>query len=329
MAQKPQNKLSTSNKAFRRRYLTWLRMTRYGANNFTRNAWLTTAATLVMAITLIIIFATVMAKGVLDATVSDLRQKLDIPIYLRGDTSSQAVNDLKSRLYANKNISRVTVVSRDQARQLIVKDLSANGSVDGLQSLADIDEATAFPVILNVGIRDFNNLDSVEKLVKTDPVFKQHLNPAIETTFRGDKLQAINTINGWAQTAQRVGVGMTIVFVGISMLIIFNTIRMAIFNRKEEIQMMKLIGADKSFIRGPFVVEAVMYGFIAALVAVAVCYFALYATEQKIASYGIKISPIKEELVIYSPLVLLLLILVGATIGIISSRLAVRRYLKV
>ena len=59
----------------------------------------------------------------------------------------------------------------------------------------------------------------------------------------------------------------TVVFVVISSLVVFNTIRMAIFNRKDEIEMMKLIGAERSFIRGPFIVEAIMYGFIAAIIA--------------------------------------------------------------
>jgi cell division transport system permease protein len=113
------------------------------------------------------------------------------------------------------------------------------------------------------------------------------------------------------------------------MLIIFNTIRMAIFNRKEEIQMMKLIGADKAFIRGPFVVEAVMYGFIAALIATTTGLFGLIALEPKIASYGIAIAGVKKDILMYAPLVLLAMISVGSLIGVISSRLAVRRYLKV
>ena len=65
------------NKKLRRRWLTWVRMARYGANNFTRNAWLTTAATAVMTITLVVIFTTVMSRSVLVSTVDELRQKVD------------------------------------------------------------------------------------------------------------------------------------------------------------------------------------------------------------------------------------------------------------
>lgn len=93
--------------------------------------------------------------------------------------------------------------------------------------------------------------------------------------------------------------------------------------------MMKLIGADKNFIRGPFVVEAVMYGFFAALFATAIGYFGLITLEPKIASYGVAIGSIKSDLIFYAPLILLLMIFIGSMIGNISSRLAVSRYLKV
>ena len=80
--------------------------------------------------------------------------------------------------------------------------------------------------------------------------------------FSGDRQQALKTVGDWVHLASIGGSIATVVFVVISSLVVFNTIRMAIFNRKDEIQMMKLIGAERSFIRGPFIVEAVMYGFI-------------------------------------------------------------------
>ena len=112
------------------------------------------------------------------------------------------------------------------------------------------------------------------------------------------------------------------------MLIIFNTIRMAIFSRKDEIEMMKLIGADKSFIRGPFVVEAVMYGFFAALFATGLGVSLFLASESKLSAYGVATADLHTSLVMYSPLVLVIMIGIGASIGVVSSRLAVRRYLK-
>ena len=104
---------------------------------------------------------------------------------------------------------------------------------------------------------------------------------------------------------------------------------MAIFNRKEEIQMMKLIGADRSFIRGPFIVEAVVYGFIAALLATGIGVASLYAVRDKLVSYQIAFDPTINAATTYSALVLLGMIVAGALIGVFSSLIATRKYLKI
>jgi cell division transport system permease protein len=104
---------------------------------------------------------------------------------------------------------------------------------------------------------------------------------------------------------------------------------MAIFNRKEEIQMMKLIGANQSFIRGPFIIESIIYGFIAALIASGLGVWALYGAAKTLKSYQISIDPTIHFVDKYIILVVVCMIVVGALIGIISSMFATKRYLKV
>lgn len=103
---------------------------------------------------------------------------------------------------------------------------------------------------------------------------------------------------------------------------------MAIFNRKEEIQMMKLIGADRSFIRGPFVVEAIVYGFIAAIVATGLGILALYSVRDKLLSYDVAVQPTIDAATLYIGFVLIAMILAGALIGVVSSLFATQKYLK-
>src|SRR5690606_1668710 len=112
-------------------------------------------------------------------------------------------------------------------------------------------------------------------------------------------------IGRWVGFAERIGLVASVVFIAISSLIVFNTIRMAIFNRKDEIQMMKLIGADRNFIRGPFVVEAVVYGFIAAVVATALGIGILYAASDKLLSYGVNVGGTIDFLTTYIGFVVL------------------------
>ena len=318
----------TQNKKLRRRWLTWMRMTRYGANNFTRNAWLTTAATAVMTITLVIIFTTVMARSVLVSTVEELRQKVDFSIYLRSDVTPQEVAKAQNKLENLQNVTSVRYIDTDMARDAYIEQ--NHPSKEELQAISELKINPFFPSF-RVVVSDPSKTGELATLVENDQAVRNVLNPdpKRQPSFTGEKKKVIETISSWAQFAERTGIIASVIFIAISMLIIFNTIRMAIFNRKDEIEMMKLIGADKGFIRGPFVVEAVMYGFFAALLATGLGYAMLVAIEPKLSGYGVAVGPTRDLMVSWSPLVLVLMIVLGAMIGIISSRLAVRRYLKV
>lgn len=312
----------------RRRWLTWLRMIRYGANNFSRNAWLTTAATAVMTITLLIIFMTFVARQALASTVDELRQKVDISIYLRNDINDNEVRQVITKFEQAENVVSVRYINIEEAKNTYIKQ--NNPSPEQLQAISELPVTPFFPS-LRVIIEDPNDTSALAKLVANDPTVKSalHPDPKRAPSFSGEKKKVIETISRWTAFAERGGLIAAVVFIAISTLIIFNTIRMAIFNRKEEIQMMKLIGADKNFIRGPFVVEAVMYGFIAALIATGIGYMLLYSVERPLSSYGIAVGPTLQNFTVFAPLVLVVMIIIGALIGIFSSRLAVRRYLKV
>lgn len=319
------NKL-TQNKRLRRQVLTWMRMTRYGVNNFSRNAWLTTAATAVMTITLLVIFTTVAARNVLGSTVDSIRDKVEVSIFLKTDVTDDTVQTLTGKLKQNPNVTNVNYIDLDAAREKYIKQ--NNPTAEQLQLISEL-EVSPFPPSLGVAVEDPDNIDEIKTMVESDEDFQAALNPERESSFTGENRKIIDTIGQWVAFAERFGLIVSVIFIVISMLIIFNTIRMAIFNRKEEIQMMKLIGADRGFIRGPFVVEAIMYGFIAALIATTLGFIGLMRLEPVLNNYGVAIADTKNEFVTFGPLVLIAMIIIGAVIGVISSRLAVRRYLKV
>lgn len=315
------------NKRLRRRWITWTRMVRYGVNNFTRNAWLTTAATAVMTITLLIIFVAFFARLMLNDTVDSIRRQVDIPINLRADITDEELQSVRQKLESQSNVVEVTYVSLEQSKSEFIN--KSELSAAELQTISELPNPPFYP-ILKVVVVDPTDTSQLAELVANDREIKDALNknPALAPAFDGKKKLVIETISSWATTAERAGLVAGIVFVAISMLIIFNTIRMAIFSRKDEIEMMKLIGANKGFIRGPFVVEAVMYGFIAALFATAIGVSAFVSIEPQLSAYGIATTDIHNHILTYSPLVLLAMFAVGACIGVVSSRLAVRRYLK-
>lgn len=316
------------NKKLRRQWLTWLRMVRYGVNNFTRNAWLTTAATAVMTITLLIVFSSATARNVLADTVQDLRERIDISVYLDEEATAENATVLEGKLRNIENVTDVRFISSEDARNIYIDQ--NDPSPEELNAIADLPD-NPFPASLRIAVSDPNNLQMIEQLVNEDEDFQESLNddPNRAPSFAGERREVIDNLSRWTNTIERVGLFASALFVAISMLIIFNTIRMAIFNRRDEIDMMKLIGADKGFIRGPFVVEGVMYGFVAAVIATTLGVLGMFAVQAPLENYGVNVAPTRDFVVMFIPVILLAMIIVGALLGIISSRLAVRRYLKV
>ena len=309
----------------RRQWLTFARMCRYGINNFSRNAWLTIAATAVMAITLLIVFVTLAARNVLVDTVGEIRDKVDISIYVKTGTSDEDVKTIQSDLEDLSSVKRVRYISPEEAR--------SNFAVANKQDASTLDalnEATnQFPGTFRINPLDINDTSELQNFAKTSETLKKNIDPNREPSFAGDRKSAIENIGRWVQFAQTAGMVASVVFIAISSLIVFNTIRMAIFNRKDEIQMMKLIGADRSFIRGPFVVEAVVYGVIAAAVATGLGIATLYASSDKLLSYGVNVQSTIDFISIYIIPVILAMALLGAVIGSVSSLFATRKYLKI
>jgi len=281
-----------------------------------------------MTITLLIIFTTFAARSVLGSTIDNLRQKVDISVYLRSDIEDSQVKKVTEKFKGAENVVDVRFISLKEAKQAYIDENKP--SAEQLQAISELPVTPFFPS-LRVIIKDPNNTAALANLVANDATVKDalHPDPKRAPSFTGDKKKVIETISRWSAFAERGGLIAALVFVAISMLIIFNTIRMAIFNRRDEIEMMKLIGADKAFIRGPFVVEAVMYGFFAAIVATTLGFALLYWAQGPLSSYGVAIQDTLGALTLFSPLVLVVMIVIGALIGVVSSRLAVRRYLTV
>lgn len=318
-------KALTQHKHARRQWVTFWRMCRYGINNFTRNAWLTLAATAIMTITLLTIFAGVVSQKVFTDTVEQLRDEVKMSIYLSTGTEADEAEAVRQELESLESVISVGIESPEDARENFIEQ-----SVDSPESLEAVKEATnQFPWTLSIKVENINDTSELSKFVDENETLAAVIDKNRDPSFEGDRRSAIETIGNAADFAQRASIIAIAVFVVISMLIIFNTIRMAIFNRREEIQMMKLIGAESSFIRGPFLVEAIVYGFFAALIASGIGYALVIFGEPTLTSAGISMSGTVTMLTLYAGFVLLGMILIGAFIGVVSSLLATRRYLKI
>lgn len=321
---KVDSKTQSQQKRTRRKWVTFLRMCRYGVNNFSRNAWLTIAATAVMTITLFVIFVSVISQHVMANTLDVVRDSVRMSIYLKNETTQDQVRAVVKEVEQLNSVVEVTTQSPDEARDDFI-----NKNKNDPSTLEAVKEATnQFFWTLKIKVTDINDTSELASYVETSGLLGEHIDPNHEPSFKGDRREAIEKIASTAVFAQNIGIIVSVVFVAISTLIIFNTIRMAIFNRREEIQMMKLIGAERSFIRGPFIVEAVVYGFFAAILASGIGFGLFALSAPWLESAGIAIAQTEDSLTIYAGFVLLAMIVIGAIIGIVSSMLATHRYLR-
>ena len=304
------------------------RILKYGTKGFARNIWLSSAATVVMSVTLIILFVTVVASVILSNTAKMMRDKIDITIYLVPKTTRETLDDLTKIISADPNIKSVMTSTATEEYE---KFITENAESDDILNVMD-DEMKALMIAkmqatMRVKVYNVDNLDGIRNIVEMNPVFQKYVDPEMSPTYDVNQTE-IATITSWANIARTGGVILAAVFLVISVLIIFSTIRMAIFSRREEIYMMKLVGADKRFIRGPFLIEAELCGVLAGVLAATVSYFAFTFFAPKLGGYGIDVNAITEILE-SNKLILVYLVFMGLglVIGRVSSWLAVAKYL--
>ena len=304
------------------------RIMKYGAKGFFRNIWLSTAATIVMAITMIILFVTIVASVILTNTAEMMKDKIDITIYLKPNTSDEILTELDTLISTDKNIKSVVVSNSEKEYE---KFLAENKDSEEIVNILDEDMKklmiSKMQATMRIKVYDIDDIESIKKIVEEDPLFINNLDTELSPTYDVNQKE-IATITSWARIARTGGIILAVVFLVISVLIIFSTIRMAIFSRREEIYMMKLVGADKRFIRGPFLVEAEICGVVAGIVSATASYFGFMFLAPKLSGYGIDVSSITSVLESNQLiLVFLVFIVAGVVIGRVSATLAVSKYL--
>ena len=307
------------------------RIFKYGAISFSRNIWLSIAATLVMSITLIILFVTIVASAILASTADAMREKIDITIYFKPGTTEAALSTMSNDMANDDNVKSVEISTSEQEYDKFLKEnadnedlLNAIGGEDGEMRKMMIDRMQS---TMRIKVFNVDDLSSIEHTVNTNRLFLINVDPSNPPTYDANR-SAFERITSWANLARNAGIVLSIIFLVISILVIFNTIRMAIFSRREEIYMMKLVGADNSFIRGPFLIEAQICGFISGIIAATTGFLGFHALAPHLENYGIDISTINNVLETnWLIVVYLVTIFVGIFIGTISSSLAIRKYL--
>ena len=302
------------------------RVFKTGMVNFFRNAWLAIAAIAVMVITLSIVLFSVIANATFANTINQITDRIDVSVYLVDDVSNnqQKRDDLINDLQQLPSVKSVAFVSKDDALQRY-KDQN-KGNLDLLVAISQTDNP--LPASLQIKPQDPDNIEPIRQFLEQPNIKAMQ---AEQTSYSGDRKAAIDKIGTATTFIRRAGVAGVVVFALISMLIIFNTIRMAIFNRRDELTIMRLLGASTWYIRGPFVVETVFYGIVSAIISVMLCsiVFSIQSNAFNASTLGLlDIQYASDYFAKYFWQILAIQLMIGILIGAVSSIVATRRYLK-
>lgn len=307
-----------------RRFITYARILKTGMINFVRNAWLGIAAIAVMVVTLTIVLFSILTNATFNNTIDQIRDKIDISVYLADSVTPEQREVLLGDIQALPNVAGVRYLSKDEALERYKVQ-----NVDNPELLTAISQTdNPLPATVQVKPKDLNRIQEIKDYLTQPEIAAVQ---SEEPSYSGDRKEAIDKITHATNTLQRAGLIGVIVFAVISMLIIFNTIQMAIFNRRDEITIMRLLGASTSYIRGPFVVETIFYGVVSALISVLLIHAAFVAASSALQASSLGLLDIQYSSDYFYdhfwPL-LGMQLAIGIFIGAASSIIATKRYLK-
>lgn len=309
----------------KRRFITLGRIIRTGMVNFGRGLWLALAAMAIMIITLTIILFSLIVNATFGHTVDQIANQVNVSVFLKDEVSdAQAQNFVKS-IRQQADVKRVEYLDKQQAQAAFIDQ---NGGNETLQS-AVVETGNPIPATIHVFPRSLNDISAVSKFLSQTKY--QQLQTNGSPSYNGDRKKAIDNITHATNILRRAGVAAVILFAFISVLIIFNTIQMAIFNRRDEIQIMRLLGASTSYIRGPFVVESIIYGILSAIISILLinALFVTASSSLQATSFGLlDIAYSQKFFESHYWLLLAVQLGLGILIGAASSVIATRRYLK-
>ena len=300
------------------------RIFKTGLTNFARNAWLGVAAMAVMVITLTIILFSIIANATFSNTIQQFTDKIDVSVYLKDSVSVSSRDKLITQIKNLDNVRDVTFISKDQALAAYKKQNENDASLQ--QAISQTDNP--LPATIQIKPRDPNKIESIKQFLEKKEITVLQSD---KTSYSGDRKDAIDKITSATSFFKKAGIAGIIIFAFISMLIIFNTIQMAIFNRRDELTIMRLLGASTNFIRGPFIVESILYGVVSGILSIVIIHTIFTVSARAFEASSLGILDIKYSSNYFTSRFFMFLGLqlgVGILIGAISSIIATRRYLK-
>lgn len=297
-----------------------LRIIKYGWQHLWRNKWLSVATLFIIVLALIVFQALIVFSVITKTAIEVLKEKIDISVYFKTVAPEAEILKIKGALEKLPEVKEVEYISRERALENF-RELNKNQETI-IQALEELEEnpLSALLKIKAQDPKDYNliaaRLDNNEWRPLIDKIpYRQH-----QLIF--DRLGKIVDLGG------KFGLMLTILLAIAAILITFNTVSLAIYSNREEIGIMRLVGAPNYFISGPYIIEGIIYGILGAIVSMIILWPIVYWGSPYLKFF---VSDIDLRVYFWNNIFKLVgyQLLFGIALGVISSEFAIRKYLKI
>lgn len=308
--------------------VTFRRIIRAGLQDFVRNGFVSFASVLMMIFTLFTIGLALFAGVILSTTLDEFRDKADMNIYFTTDASETSVLELQATLSALPEVETIDYISREVALAQF-RERHQNDQLT-LQALEELGE-NPLGAVLNVKAHEITQYDAIAAFLRAQQEALTAGTPQIIEKinyYDEQHRQAIDRLVQITDSARLIGIAVISLFIAITIAICFNTLRLAIYTSREEISVMRLVGATGGYIRAPFVVEGILYGLVAGGLTLFLFYpLTWWLGDATVGFFG-GINVFHYYITNFG-FFFLVILGSGVVLGAVASALAVRRYLRV
>lgn len=298
------------------------RIIKNGFVSFKRNGFVSLSSILVVTITLSVLCSLLFLRAILNKTLDDIKNKVDVTIYFAQTAPEQKILDLKLQIEKLSEVDSTKYVSSEEVYDRF-KAKYSNDTV--IKQVLDILGGNPLGSELSIKAKNPSHYQSIVDFLDSDTIKSGGYNQYISKVNYFQNKDIIDRLNTLINGAGKLGTVVTLVLAIISIIITFNTIRLAIYIARDEIGIMKLVGANDSYIRGPFMVTGAIYGVISAVLTLLIFWPVSKALGNNMTVFlGIDMW---EYYTANFWQIFFIFLFTGIFLGVISSFLATRKYL--
>lgn len=291
----------------------------YGFKNFKRNSWLSITTIIVMVLTLLVFNGLIIFRVVTQGAIVSIQNKIDISVYFKSSAPEDEILNVKQALTTLPEVKNIEYISRDQALEIFKKNHKNDKTI--LQALNEVN-SNPLEASLNIKAQNPSQYATIAHYLDNP-----NINKYVDTVSYAKNQIVINRLMNIINVISRLGILLTAILALIAIAVAFNTIRLAIYSNRDEINIMRLVGSPNILVRGPYVINGIISGAIAALLSILIAWPFLYFISPYLLIFIPGLNIINY---FYSNILILTLyqLILGISIGGFSSLIAVQKYLK-